>query len=128
MYGFARKILACAGIVATLAASLAPSLAAAQTVTVNIQTNHYSRIYVRFFSQASDAAWPGGDDAYEIADDNSHQYVLQCTDGEQICYGAFDTILTDGGDYWGVGKYGNEGCDSCCLHCDGGTYSFTLNG
>jgi hypothetical protein len=124
----ARKFLACIGIAATLSATAIPTLAAAQTVTVNIQTNHYSRVYVRFFSQDRETTWPGGDDAYEIADDATHQYVLECTDDENICYGAFDTILTDGGDYWGVGKDGTEGCDACCLHCDGGTHSFTLNG
>jgi hypothetical protein len=69
-----------------------------------------------FYSQDSDSAWPGGDQAYVLNDRNPHSYPLTCIPGEHICFGAWYDGNPEG-NYWGAGFERQQGCDACCFTC-----------
>ena len=84
-------------------------------------TDRY-RLGLSFYSKTRrNYAWPGGNKQYNLS--RSHTYELDCRPGEKICYGAWRDHQTY---YWGVGRSGDEGCQSCCTTC-GGTLQVTLS-
>jgi hypothetical protein len=82
-----------------------------------IKSNHPNIVDVEFYSQSRRHAWPGGNQVYNIDDDDWHTFVLNCRPGEKICYGA--GVRGDYSRYWGVGIGGRQGCRRCCYTCDG---------
>ena len=97
--------------------------ARAEQFTFHVQSNHPYRVQIEFYSQNRNAAWPGNNQAYTIADYDVHSYTLNCQGGEQICYGAW--VEGDASQYWGVGANDQYGCSNCCYVCDG-SYSQTI--
>ena len=81
-----------------------------------------------FYSKNYGGEWPGNGKQYILS--GTKTYNLRCTPGEKICFGAWRDHQTT---YWGVGKNGKEGCQSCCIQCgqayqanltDGGSDSY----
>ena len=93
------------------------SVGQADSLTWNVRSEHPNSIAIEFYSADSDGSWPGDGEVYLIDDDADHSYPLQCDAGETICYGAW--VRGDSSSFWGTGKGGAEGCESCCYVCDG---------
>ena len=94
------------------------------TLVVDVQSLDEYAVQLAFFSKSRDNhEWPGGDQAYRLADSDVHNYRLQCDPGEKICYGASRSGNTRR--YWGVGIDGQHGCSNCCMTC-GFSYKYTL--
>ena len=71
-------------------------------------------IAYKFYDETSLLVWPSLNSYYEtpglnIEDDND----LTCIVGNQICYGAENSIF-----YWGVGLDNQYDCDDCCIICE----------
>lgn len=98
-------------------ALLAARPALADSLTWNIRSEHPNIVHLEFYSD-SGTVWPGGDEVFSLEDSQVQSFPLACDAGEQICYGAW----VDGNEsvQWGAGRGGGEGCDDCCLVCDGG--------
>jgi len=62
--------------------------------------------------------WPGRNRAYTIHQGDDRTVVLNCRDGEKICYGGW--VLGNGRIYWGEGPRHNRGCSKCCVICGEG--------
>ena len=91
--------------------------AVADEIKWSVRSNHPNIVQLEFFSQDRDAAWPGGDRAYELKDSQFHDYSLSCQTGEKICFGAW--VSGDSSHYWGAGADNDQACDSCCAKCGG---------
>lgn len=91
--------------------------AAQSTVTWNItdKCDDGNRINYRFWNEKgqpySEAFTPG----YGTTQTN----VLNCTVGEQVCFGGETGTKT-----WGLGNNFNNSCTDCCSTCGGGTYKY----
>lgn len=103
-------------------ASSPPLPQTTETLTWTFVSEHPNIVQLEFYSQHRNAAWPGGGNAYEIADYKPHTYTLTCRTTEKICYGAW--VKGDADTYWGVGADDAHGCTGCCRTCatgDAGT-------
>ena len=99
--------------------------AAADQMDWEVTSYYPYQVQLQFVSQSRSAAWPGDGQAYELNDDSTYSYSLNCESGELICYGAWAT--GDASVYWGVGPEGDAACDNCCAVCgDGGVMAVTL--
>lgn len=107
-----RAVVGVIGCVLVLASIAAP--ASAETLTWRFRSDFAYKLYLEFYSQDYDRAWPGDGQVYVIADYEFHTYNLACSPGELICYGAWtDTGQT----FWGSGWNGRHSCDDCCTTC-----------
>ncbi len=106
------------GALAFMTFVLSSADARADTQIFRVQSNYQYRVQIEFYSQARDAAWPGDGMAYELNDGSVQVYNLDCSYGEQICYGAW--VTGDSTEYWGVGYANQYSCESCCLVCGKG--------
>lgn len=88
----------------------------AETVTFNLSSTHPNIVELRFYSQDRNHVWPNASQVYIIDDWDTHTYRLNCSWGENICYGAW---VPGDGTYWGVGQDNQYSCSNCCLICDG---------
>ena len=125
-----RKIAAVVLFLAALGIGLDTGSAQAQNglATFNLTNNATYTIYVKFFSQNRNWAWPGPSDHWTLNDNGEHSFRLACNIGEKICFGG--GYSQDGtGTYWGVGFLGNQACTDCCLVCaaDNPTHGWTLD-
>lgn len=68
--------------------------------------------YLKFFSETH--VWPGRTRAYILDSRKPISFRLNCELGEKICFGAYDSSTKSG---WGVGRYGDKGCENCCAVC-----------
>lgn len=98
---------------------------ARHTLLVKVRSLDQYIVHLEFYSQARNNAWPGGDQIYPLKDSQFHEFRLNCTPGEKICYGAGRSGNYKR--YWGVGIGDKYGCTGCCMTC-GSAYSYTLNG
>jgi len=73
---------------------------------------------LKFYSQSSDTAWPGGEEVFVIKDDQVNSYPLTCSAGETICFGAW--VKGNDSTFWGAGPGGKQSCQDCCYVCEGG--------
>lgn len=96
--------------------------AEADTLVWRMKSDHQYIVYVKFFSQRYERAWPGGGESYVFDDSRTHTLRLECESGEKICFGAFTKHESS---VWGIGKYGDEGCQKCCRTC--GSYYETID-
>jgi hypothetical protein len=78
------------------------------------------RLGVEFTSQNRSAAWPGGNQQYNLSGDGT--YNLTCQRGEKICFGAWRDYQST---VWGVGRNNKESCQHCCTQC-GSSFETTL--
>lgn len=99
-----------------LAGSVLP--AAAADVTFIMRNSHPNAVEVELYSQDRDHVWPGGNQVYYLDDGETKEIPLSCSEGEQICYGAW--VSGDKGTYWGTGPENAETCEDCCYTCTGG--------
>lgn len=86
--------------------------------TFRIKSLYKFSAQVEYRSQARNAAWPGDNAAWDLADDAIHEHKLNCRSGEKICFGAWDK--GSGQPQWGRGRDGNRDCGNCCWICENG--------
>jgi serine/threonine protein kinase len=69
---------------------------------------------------------PVGNGVYVQNGNSTRTYLVNCTPGRNVCYGAAvqGSALNS---FWGVGYGGKQSCAGCCLMCQGGTLTTTLN-
>lgn len=94
------------------------SAAHTMSLTISVQSYHPNIVSLEFYSQKLNRAWPGDGDVYLLKDSEVHKYHLECSSGENICYGAW--VRGDNDTYWGVGLNDRYGCTSCCFTCGTG--------
>lgn len=117
-----RKLILGAAVAVTTGLTAVP--VSADVLTWRIRSTYGRTIYLEFYSQNYDRAWPGGGKAYVLRNRRYHTFRLNCRRGEKICYGGW----TRGeGRYWGVGRYSEKGCRSCCLRCGTSSRRITLS-
>jgi len=112
---------------AVLAAAimLMPNLALADQLRWTITSYHPNVVSLEFYSQSYNRAWPGDGQVYLLDDSAAHSYNLECSPGEQVCYGAW--VRNASSTYWGVGMNDTQRCSDCCAICgDGDVESITL--
>jgi hypothetical protein len=95
-----------------------PPEASAETMTWRVKSNYKFKVQVAFYSQSRSHEWPGGGDAYNINDYDTHDYTLRCDDGEKVCLGGW--VTGNANKYWGVGYNNKRGCKACCYVCGAG--------
>lgn len=101
-------------LVATAILVVTPAVGSADVLRWDIRSTYPYKVYVKFFSQSRNVAWPSYERAWVLADSKFHEFALNCQRGEKICYGAgTDTEQTT----WGVGPRGDMGCSDCCRTC-----------
>ncbi|MGR6432346.1 hypothetical protein ACU5AY_15660 [Rhizobium sp. PAMB 3174] len=101
---------------AALVLIVAPAFAA--DVTFVMRNDHPNAVEVELYSQDREHVWPGGGEVYYLDDGETKEIPLSCTEGENICYGAW--VAGDQQTYWGVGPDDKDDCDDCCYTCTGG--------
>ncbi|MBW8283504.1 MAG: hypothetical protein K0M55_07875 [Rhizobium sp.] len=111
-----RRAAALFLLAGTVAASVLP--AAAADVTFMMRNSHPNAVEVELYSQDRNHVWPGGNEVYYLDDGETKEIPLSCSEGEQICYGAW--VSGDKGTYWGTGPENAETCEDCCYTCTGG--------
>jgi hypothetical protein len=77
-----------------------------------------SKIEVTFYSPDRSMKWPAGDQVFYVEPGTTQDMKLNCSAGQNICYGAWSSA--DFNRYWGVGRGGRQGCTNCCYICNGG--------
>ena len=108
-----RKTIIFAGIISIIAGP-----AIADSVRFKIKSDHPYRVQIKFYSQTRNHIWPSATRAYTLYDSTTHEYRLNCSRGEKICYGAW--VVGDNKEYWGVGQRDKHSCRGCCLTCNEG--------
>ena len=96
----------------------AASAAIAADMTWPIENRAAYEVEVQFFSRDRDALWPGVNRVWYVKPGQVIHPTLRCRDGEYICYGAWPTGNST--QFWGVGRGGKQGCQSCCDNCVNG--------
>ncbi len=93
--------------------------AEASSLTWHIKSEYDYIVHLKFFN-ATDrrGVWPGGGNVWVLDDSKTHTYNLECDYGDKVCYGAWPA--GNSSTYWGVGRWGEESCTSCCMVCNGG--------
>ncbi len=69
-------------------------------------------LYVRFFDETNDIAFPSFTQVYSIASGHSGVARLSVKRGAKVCYGAEPP--SQDGTYWGVSLDNSQDCASCC--------------
>lgn len=103
---------------AAVALLLSLSLCRADTFTFQVRSLHKFTAQVEFYSQDRNAAWPGGNRAYLLDDDDVHTLRLNCRAREKICFGAWDKGQAK--PQWGTGLNQAQPCTNCCWFCEQG--------
>ena len=117
-----RNLILAAAAIVMIGLTAVP--ATADTLTWRIRKNTRGTIYLEFYSQDYNRAWPGRGKSYVLRDRRLRTYRLRCRRGERICYGAWTRGERR---YWGVGRYGDNYCRNCCYRCgQGKTRRITL--
>lgn len=89
--------------------------AQADVLPMSIASHHPNIVSLEFYSQNLDRSWPSGEEVYTLDDSKTHQYMLECRGGEQICFGAW--VRNQPKTYWGVGRDNTHHCTDCCYVC-----------
>jgi hypothetical protein len=94
----------------TLALLPTPALADMSFYVVN---DHRRAIALEFVGR--DRAWPGGDKVYALDAGQKKSILIDCEEGERLCYGAWE----NGNDqvWWGIGPDRDKTCEHCCRIC-----------
>jgi hypothetical protein len=97
-----------------LFAALVPTAALAD-MNFYVRNNRADDIAFEFVSRESQTVWPGGDKAYFLEARARKSVRLDCTEGENICYGAW----VNGNDQisFGIGPDRDKPCETCCHVC-----------
>ncbi len=105
-------------------AVMAPSSSHGQQLTFELINDSGRDIQVEFYSEDRNHAWPGGNQAYNLARARDNSWTISCRRGEKICYGAW--VKGNSTVYWGVGLNRKQRCETCCFICDGSVAKRTL--
>jgi hypothetical protein len=92
--------------------------ASAETMTWRVKSNYRYKVQVAFYSRTRHHEWPGGGAAYDLNDSETHEYPLECREGEKVCFGGW--VTGNARKWWGVGFNGRHGCGNCCYICGAG--------
>jgi hypothetical protein len=98
------------------AAAAAP--ASAEDMVWSVRSDFPYQVQVAFYSEWRNWEWPGGGQAFDIDDSETHRYNVTCNPGEKICLGAW--VKGDATRYWGVGYSRQHACSACCFICGDG--------
>ena len=101
--------------IALLGAVLPAPAAAADGMTFYIRNHSTRAVALEFHVQGSPKVWPGDDEVYLIEPTMKKSQMIDCAQGENICYGAW----LNGNDRitWGVGPDNDKPCEDCCAVC-----------
>jgi hypothetical protein len=99
--------------------------ARADSMTWQLRSFYPIAVEVKFFSQNRKAVWPTATTHYDIKDNKTHSFKLNCLEGEQVCYGAGASGNLKR--YWGKSTDGTKACADCCYTCKGNTTTKVLN-
>jgi hypothetical protein len=89
-------------------------------MTFKVRSNHTNKVQISFYSaDRKGYQWPGPGRAFNLDDDDVHEFRIACLAGEKICYGAW--VTGDSSSFWGVGLDNKARCSNCCYTCSGGT-------
>jgi hypothetical protein len=107
-----RLTLLAAGL--ALMAAVLPA-AAEDGMTFYIRNQSDRAVAMELHGKGADRVWPGGGQAYLLEGQEKKSVLIDCVEGENICYGAWahgdDRIA------WGVGPDNNRDCADCCWLC-----------
>jgi hypothetical protein len=104
------KILAA---LAALVAALPGPAAAQEGMTFYIRNSSARAVVVEL--HGPQRTWPGDGEVYLIEPKARKSQMIDCAEGENICYGAW----LNGNDRvtWGVGPDNDIACEDCCSIC-----------
>ncbi|MGH6847057.1 MAG: hypothetical protein ACREC0_06365 [Methylocella sp.] len=121
MRGFFCKVSAISLLLLSFAAT---SAAFAEQLRWHVTNSTRYRAQIDFYSENRAHEWPGGGEAWDLSDDETHTYTLNCRAEESICYGAW--IPGHAQYFWGSGGDHNQHCKNCCADCGEGDVSINL--
>lgn len=100
-------------IVAFAAVALPAPAFAEDGMTFYIRNQHPRAVVLELHGQSR--VWPGDGQVYVVDGTSRKSVMIDCTEGENICYGAW----VNGNDRitWGVGPDNNVACEDCCSIC-----------
>lgn len=124
-------------IAVALVVSFAFSVAAAAAdMTFQVVNDTERSLNMKLFSRAdTHQQWPSRTKAYTVRPDSAVQQLkISCTQGEQICWGAWNTVQSVSGEVGeggqratrvstfnvGAGERGIRTCSNCCHVCTDG--------
>lgn len=129
------SLLSCAIMVITL--NIFCTTAKAADLTFQFINDTERPLSMKLFSRSdSHQEWPSKTKAYTIRPDTAVQQLkISCEEGEQICWGAWQTVQRVSGEMGGngqrpthttkylagAGERGIRSCKSCCQVCKDGT-------
>ena len=90
----------------------------ADTLQWHVKSIYPYRVQIEFYSEDGKLAWPGHGEAFGLNDNRTHRFSLECTTGQNICYGAW--VTGNSHKYWGVGLHNHQSCAKCCAVCGKG--------
>lgn len=108
----------------------------AAEMTFQLVNNTDRAMNLKLFSRGeSKQVWPGQTRAYSLRPDAAVQQLkIDCTEGESICWGAWEKLVSEKGEIGnsgrrtthhisvqtGVGERGTRDCKNCCHICQNG--------
>jgi hypothetical protein len=90
----------------------------AESLTWHVRSDYPRPVHLVLYSVDRKAVWPGDGEVVVLDDRDVLTFTIACNQGEQICFGAW--VLGREHRYWGVGRYAQNGCETCCYTCGGG--------
>lgn len=100
--------------VCTLAGTMLPALA--QSGMTFYMKNETGRAMVlELHGRESGRVWPGDDQVYLLESGERKSVLIDCHEGENICYGAW--VYGNDRISFGVGPDGDRRCRDCCSVC-----------
>lgn len=106
-------------ILATILATAAALPASAAEMNFTLRNELQTPLRVKIYAADRGRAWPGGERTLLLHPGATQNYSLICSDGEQLCYGAW--VDNDRSTFWGVGYDRQFECDDCCAVCTAGS-------
>lgn len=101
------------------------SASSAEPMTWHIKSNYAGTVHLKFFNfkDSGTWVWPNKDKVF-IVENSTRPFSINCTKGEDICYGAW--AKEDSSMGWGVGYRGLYSCSNCCYRCGSGDVTLNL--
>ena len=87
------------------------------SVKITMINKHHNTISYKFFNMTNrNKGWG----VSSINRNGRQTFNLSCNRGEKICFGAWAGMDNQ----WGVGAWGKNQCNQCCITCDGKSHVF----
>jgi hypothetical protein len=97
----------------------------ADSLQTHIQNHTPYRMEVQFYSLTKGGVWPGNGQVYIQSDNRTHDYLLACSPGEQVCMGAA-ALTPQGPRFWGFNSHTRTCITNCCFICGGDAQPLTI--